>query len=297
MNGQFKKHFFWSNFCILAFTLLSSCTQSDSNSQKTIIHPSAPVVDLDLPVSTIAILGTFHFVANVDPYKRKFDIDPEAPETQQELAQLRAQLKQYHPTKILVEYPVISQDYLDSLYQAYRQGKYTLSHYESMQIGFRLAAELDHEHIYAVDAQSPLDLEVEIDDWEGYAYQTGKGPKLKDINDRFDHFYYEMDSLKTTMSLPEYYAYLNSDSIILANDQQKLSGWIEIGAGDTYLGADLVTKDYRRNFRIYANILALPRTPNDRLLLIIGSSHTRILRHLFEDGPEFNYVPVEEYLQ
>ena len=93
------------------------------------------------------------------------------------------------------------------------------------------------------------------------------------------------------------YAYLNSNEVILANDQQKLSGWIEIGAGDNYLGADLVTHDYRRNLRIYANIVSLIENKNDRFLLIIGSSHTRILRHFFEDGLEFNYTDINDYIR
>lgn len=254
-------------------------------------------VNLKLPVSNIAILGTFHYVANVDPYKRKNDIDIKSIKIQNELEDLVRSLRSYKPTKILVEFPIAEQKYLDSLYQEYRKGNYVLGNGEQMQIGFRLAKELNHEHIYGIDVQAPLDLEFPVDNWMDYAQKTDWAEKLNYINEKFDAFYSYNDSIKITMPLLDYYYYLNSNETILANDQQKLSGWIEIGAGDKYLGADLVTHDYRRNLRIYSNIISLVEGKDDRFLLIIGSSHTRILRHLFEDSLEFNYISIKEFLK
>lgn len=288
-------------YTILLFLLITSCNINDKNeksdsSLKQDKNKALSSIKLDIPIADITILGTFHFVANVDPYKRKYDLDVTSEKRQNELSQLTENLKKYKATKVLVEYPIAEQNYLDSLYQEYRKGNFVLEHSEAFQLGFRLAKLLNNEHIYAVDVQAPLDLEYPVDDWEGYAKETGQAEKLNYINSKFETFYGIMDSLKTTMPLVDYYAYLNSKETILANDQQKLDGWIEVGSADKYLGADLVMHDYRRNLRIYSNILSLIDNDDDRFLLIIGSSHTRILKHLFEDSIEFNYIDILDYL-
>ena len=259
-------------------------------------HSKINGVQLNLPIADISILGTFHYVANVDSYKRKNDIDVRSTKVQKELDELVNTLSNYKPTKILLEFPMAEQEELDSLYQEYRKGNYKLGRGEQMQIGFRLAKLLNHKHVYGVDVQAPLDLQYPVTDWMTYAKEKGEAKKLNKVNEKFTNFYAYNDSLKMTMPLLNYYAYLNSNEVILANDQQKLSGWIEVGAGDNYLGADLVTHDYRRNLRIYANIVSLIENENDRFLLIIGSSHTRILRNLFRDSQEFQYVSISDYL-
>ena len=284
------------NYLLLLIVLSCKNINDEQKNEVSSGHINSELIQLNLPVANIAVLGTFHFVANVDSYKRKNNIDVMSPKIQKELDELVNTLSYYKPTKILVEFPIAEQKELDSLYQEYRKGNYKLGHGEQMQIGFRLAKLLNHEHVYGVDVQVPLDLEYPVEDWMAYAEENGEAVKLNKVNEKFDGFYAYNDSLKMTMPLLKYYAYLNSNEVILANDQQKLSGWIEVGAGDKYLGADLVTHDYRRNLRIYANIVSLIENDNDRFLLIIGSSHTRILRHFLEDGLEFNYTNISDYL-
>ncbi len=99
------------------------------------------------------------------------------------------------------------------------------------------------------------------------------------------------------MSLVDYYIFLNSKEVEDVSGQDKLNGMIQLGAGDTYIGADGITKDYRRNLRIYANMLSLIESDEDRILMIYGSSHKRILRRFFEDSMEFTYVDISSFLE
>ncbi|MEM1339871.1 MAG: DUF5694 domain-containing protein [Bacteroidota bacterium] len=249
------------------------------------------------PTAEVAILGTFHFQANIDSYKRKHHIDISTEKTQQEIQELLDHLKQFRPTKIALEAPIKKQKKLDSLYQEYRKGNFTLPVPEMFQLGFRLAKQLGHPHIYGVDTQAPLHLENRVPDWEQYAKATGLYNKWRYFDAYFKAKYTSSDSLKTTMSLLDYYSFLNSKEVEALSGQDKLNGIIQLGAGDTYIGADGMTKDYRRNLRIYANMLHLIESDEDRFLMIYGSSHKRILRHFFEDSMEFNYVDISSYLE
>ncbi len=250
------------------------------------------------PKAEVAILGTFHFKANYDSYKRRFHLDVKSEEVQKELENLNNRLKKFQPTKILVEYPRSKQSFLDSLYQEYRANNYELGSNEIFQLGFRLAKSLKHDHIYAVDVQAPLHLEYELpmEDWGSYAEQTGHSQKMNHFFALMEDYHRRSDSLKTTMPLIEYYAYLNSKDATTIAGYEKLSGFIELGANDKYVGADGITMDYRRNLRIYANVLSLIEHDRDRFLMIYGSNHKFILEHLFNSSLEFNLLDIDGLL-
>lgn len=269
------------------------------NNAKLKEHIQNSEIDVNFPVADIAILGTFHYVSNVDSYKRKYHIDITSEETQNQITDLLNKLKGYQPTKILVEQSISNQHGLDSLYQEYRKGNYRLSHDESQQLGFRLAKMLNHEHIYAVDVQAPLHIEHELpmNEWESYADKTNHLTKMNSINSRMEDYHHFLDSLKTAMPLIEYYKYLNSEKNTTISGYEKLTGLIQIGAGDKYIGADGISMDYRRNLRIYANTVNLIENDNERFLMIYGSNHKFILGHLFKSSMEFNYQDIIDYLE
>ena len=57
------------------------------------------------------------------------------------------------------------------------------------------------------------------------------------------------------------------------------------GVGD-YFGADgFISAWYNRNLRIYSNVARLIRTPEERVLLIIGAGHVPILQQLLQSSP------------
>ena len=101
----------------IAFTgcELSEAKKSDDNKLL-----STKKVEIDYPTADVAILGTFHFRSNVDAYKRKFHIDISSEKTQQEIQELLDLLKNFRPTKIVLEAPIKKQEKIDSLYQEYR---------------------------------------------------------------------------------------------------------------------------------------------------------------------------------
>ncbi|MEM6892422.1 MAG: DUF5694 domain-containing protein [Bacteroidota bacterium] len=282
---------------VMACLAFVGCNPKETSKEKDNPDVATQSVNIEYPTAAVAILGTFHFKSNIDAYKRKFHIDISSEKTQQEIQELLEHLKKYQPTKIALEVPIAKQEKLDSLYQAYRKGNFELPVPEMYQLGFRLAKQLNHPHIYGVDTQAPFHMEKRVADWDAYAKETGVYDKWKYFQRYFTQKYTSSDSLKTTMPLLDYYRFLNSKEVEAISGQDKLNGMIQLGAGDTYIGADGITKDYRRNLRIYANMLNLIESDEDRFLMIYGSSHKRILRHFFEDSMEFSYIDITSYLE
>jgi hypothetical protein len=68
-----------------------------------------------------------------------------------------------------------------------------------------------------------------------------------------------------------------------------------VGAGDTYVGADLVSKWYDRNIRIFANLQRIAQ-PGDRIIVLFGSGHAALLRDLIQHDQRMRLVEARDYL-
>jgi hypothetical protein len=82
----------------------------------------------------------------------------------------------------------------------------------------------------------------------------------------------------------------------LARNHGTYARFARVGAGDSYVGADLLSKWYERNIHIFANVQRVAE-PGDRILVIIGSGHAPILRELISYDPQMELVDVLEYLR
>ena len=47
---------------------------------------------------------------------------------------------------------------------------------------------------------------------------------------------------------------------------------------------------YNRNARIFANIVNITESPEDRILVIFGNGHAAILRQFFEASPQYDFI-------
>jgi len=67
------------------------------------------------------------------------------------------------------------------------------------------------------------------------------------------------------------------------------------GEPGDYAGPDLLAEWYRRNIRIYNNVMKLVATPEDRILVIFGSGHLGWLRQDFASNPTLRLRKLEEF--
>ncbi|MES3018115.1 MAG: DUF5694 domain-containing protein [Bacteroidota bacterium] len=248
----------------------------------------------------IMILGTFHFnfAQNGSDVKGENNFDITSEKSQAELNSIIEKIKVFKPTKIAVEMMMPDQRKLDSLYKAYLNGTWKLGRNETYQLGFRLAKELGLQGVSCVDVRPPqIEIDTTVSDWDVYAKNRNEQIKMDAYNKPNAEANAYMDDQRGQMHLNDYLVFLNDEKTKLRYKQFFLTGLVNLGAGDTYIGADLTGYWYRRNTRIFTNIKNLVQTDEERILVIYGNSHAWVLQELFSASPEFRIVKVENVLK
>lgn len=293
---------------IMIAVFFASChtNQESTFEQKEREQKANSISDPDLfigkHITKAMVLGVFHFDnPGLDSYKPKYSFNILEEKRQEELAIFLNQIAEYKPTKILVEWDRIKVDSIaNERYLNYLNGTFSIDdkRNEVYQLGFKLAKKLGHKKIFCSDASAEwIGVELDWDNYDVEAYLKSKGQYEKSTRYNFQSFYELCDSLKTVQTLTEHLAMLNSPKNRLKDHQAYLTDLILEGAGDNYLGADAVTKWYRRNLRIFSNAYDITNFDSEeRLLLIYGSGHVWQLRQFFIDSPDFEYIEPIEYL-
>ncbi|MEJ2547621.1 MAG: DUF5694 domain-containing protein [Gemmatimonadota bacterium] len=250
--------------------------------------PAQSLVDGERP--QVLILGTYHF-ANPGRDMVKVDVADVLSQTRQaEIERVIDALERFRPTKIAVEVVPAAARRMDSLYSAYRLGRHELSRSETEQLGFRLAARLGHARLHAINV---LEEDLPFDAMLEYA-QVHDSSFLAFVDRERARDAEEFNRQQEQNSVGEILR-LRNDPDSLAADHGIYMRFARVGAGDTYIGADLVARWYTRNIKIFANLQRIT-VPGDRVLVIYGSGHVPTLRELVTYDPEMVLVETMPYL-
>ena len=247
----------------------------------------------------VLLLGTTH----LDNPGRDA-INPKVPDVltdqkQQELQTLRRTLADVDPNKVALEVDHKHQTSFDSLYQRFRAGKidafatgdFVSKRSEQFQIGFKLADNLHHKHVYAVDHQLPMEI--------GKIMRSAKKNDPEFLNYfkgyRNSEMVQETDSLLQNESLMAFYRATNTTERV----DKYFEPYVRASAvaGDSsYVGADVTAQYYKRNLRIFANLMKVAES-GDRIFMLFGAGHQPFLRPLLKDSPRVEFVDPMEYLR
>ncbi len=249
----------------------------------------------------VYLLGTFHFNQT-----DTLVYDVLAARHQASIRELADMVTGLRPDKVFVErMPEWEhQNRIDSLYQLYRQGGLRRARNEIWQVGARVAAALDHPHIYQCD--QPGQYGYYYGQLEDYAARHGQEDRLeyrgKGMTPPLTSLV-NNDSLRNAMNLLEYLRWYNGPQVQSSTHAHYINVYPQIGNTDVFhydstyfLGANLTADWYRRNILIYAKILAQLDYTERAIFLLIGNDHVAIIRRLFEDNPYFEVVDAENWL-
>lgn len=237
----------------------------------------------------VLVLGVYH-MANPghDIFNTQAD-DVLAPKRQAEIAQLTAALKKFNPTKIVVEGDVfdsrITKNYAD-----YLAGKHELTRNEIEQIGFRLAKELGHKTIYPEDADGEFPFQRIVD----YAKASDRSKELDALLAEVGDMVKAQNAYLLSHTVLETLLYMNADDKV-TQDVGFYYREAHFGEPGDWSGADLVADWFRRNMRIYSNVVRLADSPNERVLVIFGAGHLGWLRHDFASDPSVRLRKLAEF--
>ncbi|HYF80958.1 MAG TPA: DUF5694 domain-containing protein [Symbiobacteriaceae bacterium] len=232
----------------------------------------------------VMLLGTFHF-GNPGQDALNHTVDMMMPERQTEIEAVADRLAAFRPTKIAVEAPLKDDEVLKERFRAYGAGAFDLPPSETYQLGFRLAARLGHQQVYPIDA---WDRHYGTEE-EFMAYASKRGYSEADILhliyephwwERYAKLHEHVGRLIATRPLLETLAYCNSAEYRRVSHGSYLA-WPDSDSGD-YTLVDFRSGWFNRNLRIFANLKRITESPEDRILVIYGTSHIPLLRHCVE---------------
>lgn len=238
----------------------------------------------------VLVLGVYHMA---NPGRDVFNMtadDVLAPKRQAEITELLEVLKKFQPTKIAIEadpYGRRKQEYAD-----YLAGKHTLSRNENDQLGYRLAKELGHKNIYPVDADGEFPWPRVVN----YAKASGRSKELDAIISEIGGMVKAQGEYLASHTVLETLLYMNADEKVV-QDVGFYYREAHFGEPGDWAGPDLVSDWFRRNMRIYSNVVKLVDSPNERVLLIYGAGHLGWLRNNFSNDPAFRLRKLAEFVK
>ncbi len=238
----------------------------------------------------VMIVGAYHMS---NPGRDVFNIkadDVLAEKRQREIIEFVALVKRFKPTRIAVEEPSGNAK-LNEKYARYLKGDYKLTANETDQIGFRLAKDLNHQKIYTIDWQGNFDMDKVL----ASAAANNQTATSEGIINTFKSYGEDFAALMKTATITELFRYLNDEKRIDDRHRPYLTG-VRIGKDADYAGADLAAQWYERNLKIYANITRITESPNERILVLIGNGHLKLLQQFVADSGDYDLERLSKYL-
>lgn len=244
----------------------------------------------------VMILGVDHF-GSVGQHLMKHDVeDVLSEEKQKEINELLDKLSKFKPTKIAVEGRKDKDEEYNLEYIKYCMKKVLEKNptieerNEIFQIGFKLGQKLGHERIYPVDSPLSIPMEEVLEYTEKNCFK-----KYEEFMKMVKKYEEEVNEIKKDKTIREYFRYLNSNDRFSKEHSNFYLFLNKIGAADNYCGAEMMTEWYRRNLRIFSNIQDIAQE-GDRVLVIYGAGHCKILQQLVYDFNDMELVDPLNYL-
>jgi hypothetical protein len=198
-------------------------------------------------------------------------------------------LKRFRPTKIAVEAEA-GNERTPQAYADYLAGKRELTRNEVEQLGFRLAKEMGHKSVYPVDVEGEFPYLRLLD----YVKAHDRQKEFDALRAEIGAMVKAQDAYLASHTILETLVYMNSDAKV-AGDVGFYFRQAAFGEPWDWAGADLVSDWFRRNMRIYSNVMQLVDSPNERVLVIYGAGHLGWLQYAFGSNPDIRLRKLAEF--
>ena len=257
-------------FLILILFIQVQCFAQDSESENQKIK--------------VLNFATFHLSGSNDANSSPIDINN--PEVKKDVDKIVEKLVKFKPTIICVEVPVTSSKGANEIYQMYKldQSKKTNWAEEVNAIAFEVGRLTGVETIYGIDSKLGFD-------YPKLMQMAKKSPMIKSYIDN-----YSKDTQKfTKKGILEKFKVLNTDEF----KSEIIDFYNTLAVMHTpgkHEGAEIISKFYERNLMIYSNFYDVPKTKDDRILIILGGAHSAYLDLFLRDHPSFELIDPEEYV-
>ncbi len=271
---------------VLWFAMALAASMPALAQQRPAEEPAQPAARAE-----VLVLGVYHMS---NPGHDIFNMQADnvlAPKRQAEIARLMEVLRRFHPTKIAVE-AEDGDDRIPRGYAEYLAGKHELTRDEIEQIGFRLAKELGQKTVYPVDEPAEFPFPRLVD----YAKASARSKELDALMAEVGAMVQAQNQYLASHTVVETLLFMNADDRV-AEDVGFYYREPHFGEPGDWAGADMVSAWFRRNMRIYSNIVQLVDSPHERVLVIFGAGHLGWLRHDFASDPSFRLRELADFVK
>lgn len=252
----------------------------------------------------ICILGTFHFVeaSHLMPINNE--------QRQKEFKSLINKILQFKPNKLCVELRPNQELKYNEIYKKYLSDssidlKKELVDYQLQGASYIIINPLDERIKFAFDMAHVADINSinGIDYYDGWIQQEVFDEAEKNNKEQYEMLTNSynifakkvMGMLKPENNIEDMYKYLNMKE---TNELQHSTGFMpfnDVGDGDDAIGIKFVSDWYNRNLHIYANLKRIAK-PDDRILVLYGAGHRKLLSDFISESPDLEYVDSIKYL-
>ncbi len=240
----------------------------------------------------VLLVGSYHMS---NPGADRFNLESDdvlVPKRQAEIAAVVARLAGFKPTKVAVEAPWGDSGTM-ARYAEYLAGSRELRRSEEEQIGFRLAKRLGHERIHPIDVRMDLSGDA-LGPLIGANPEHGR--RIAALDKLGEQAMRIMATWLVEGTVGHMLYNMNRPEMLARAHEPYLQYFLPIIEDTNYAGADMVATWYRRNIRIFGNLQRIAE-PGDRLFVIYGQGHIKILQDLVEDDPRFCVEDALGYLR
>ncbi len=240
----------------------------------------------------VLLLGSFHF-DNPGLDVAKFEnANILSQQRQNEVLEVVEKIKQFRPDKIFIEMPVERQQRLDSSFNKYKKGELKLGASEVYQIAYRVAKELNHPGLYAVDY---TEADFPFDSLMKSATAANQIVFLDMVKQEIEKVEKDFNEELKTKTVKEILLHHNSPAVM----HEAVGIYYEFlvaGEKGNHVGSYLTSEWWRRNMVIYENILKTLNGKEERVLVLFGSGHTALLNEMMKYNSKLELVPLVDVL-
>jgi hypothetical protein len=229
---------------------------------------------------TVLNFATFHLSNTTDANSSTVDINN--PDVKRDVNRIVQKLVEFEPTIICVEIPRKNSASINEIYQSYKTDQANTTNWseEINSIAFEVGRLSGVENIYSIDHKL------------GFDY-----PKLMQLAQASDSEHNKEFLKKNSNGLEKF----NNLSILgkfqIMNTEEWRSETLNfynflstIHTVDNLEGVEIISDFYKRNLAIYSNFSDIPKDNNDRVLIILGGTHSAYLDLFLENNPNIELV-------
>ena len=235
--------------------------------------------------------GTFHMGTSSDMITT--DFDEKDNENLRLIHALAGKLAKFKPTIIVIESEPENDHYWQDLYDSYL---------ENPNMTFENPSEIELL-AFEVGRLAGVKRINGIDHKMGYNYLVGNEIENRVDPAMYKEFYSNPDRFFPIISKEKNATFL--ERLKLTNTDKFLDFLITLnadalthaGSANAFEGADEAAKFYKRNLRMYSNLNRLDLTEDDKVLILLGATHTAFMRDFMSRSIKYNMVPTLDYLK